>query len=207
MSSPPRSTLARWSRSIRSSTAIVGTKYTILTATGGVTGIFADPDVFFGRYEGMLSYDADDVFMTVQNGALVPLLPPNPPQNVLNVANAIDTAIQNGVTPPPGFQNLFNYTPAQLENALAQLEGQQAADAGQGAFQLMTDFLDLLLDPTAGGGGGRRQWSAAIRAGRPGKPAARDRGSLQSRAQKRAAGAGSIVRSALDRLGLGVRRL
>ena len=101
-------------------TAIVGTKYTILTATGGVTGIFADPDVFFGRYEGVLSYDADDVFMTVQNGALVPLSA-NPPQNVLNVANAIDTAIQNGVTPPPGFQNLFSYTPAQLENALAQL--------------------------------------------------------------------------------------
>ena len=110
-------------------------------------------DLFFGRYEGMLSYDADDVFLTVQNGALVPLLPPNPPQNVLNVANAIDNAIQSGVTPPPGFQNLFNYTPAQLENALAQLEGQQAADAGQGAFQLMTDFLNLLLDPTAGGGG------------------------------------------------------
>ena len=50
-------------------------QYTILTATGGVTGIFADPDVFFGRYKGVLSYDADDVFMTVQNGALVPLLP------------------------------------------------------------------------------------------------------------------------------------
>ena len=136
------------------STAIVGTKYTILTATGGVTGIFADPDVFFGRYEGVLSYDAEDVFMTVQNGALVPLLPPNPPQNVLNVANAIDTAIQNGVTPPLGFQNLFSYSPQQLENALAGLEGQPLADAGQGAFQLMTDFLNLLLDPTAGGGGG-----------------------------------------------------
>ena len=58
------------------------------------------------------------------------------------------------MTPPPGFTNLFNYTPAQLENALAQLEGQQATDAGQGAFQLMTDFLNLLLDPTAGNGGG-----------------------------------------------------
>ena len=136
------------------STAVVGTKYTILTASTGVTGTFADTDVFFGRYEGVLSYDADDVFMTVQNGALVPLLPPNPPQNVLNVANAIDTAIQSGVTPPTGFQNLFNYSPAQLQNALAQLEGQQATDAGQGAFQLMTDFLNLLLDPTAGNGGG-----------------------------------------------------
>ncbi len=138
------------------STAIVGTKYTILTATSGVSGQFNNGvnDFFFGRYKGILSYDTDDVFLTAQNGALVPLLPPNPPQNVLNVANAIDTAIQSGVTPPAGFQNLFNYTPAQLQNALAQLEGQPLADAGQGAFRLMTDFLNLLLDPTAGNGGG-----------------------------------------------------
>jgi uncharacterized protein with beta-barrel porin domain len=137
------------------STPVVGTKYTILTATSGVNGQFNNgvDDFFFGRYEGILSYDTDDAFVTVQNGALVPLLPPNPPQNVLNVANAIDTAIQSGVTPPPGFQNLFDYTPAQLQNALAQLEGQPLAEAGQGAFQLMTDFLNLLLDPTAGGGG------------------------------------------------------
>ena len=110
------------------STPVVGTKYTILTATSGVSGQFNNgvDDFFFGRYEGILSYRPNDVFVTVQNGALVPLLPPNPPQNVLNVANAIDTAIQSGVTPPPGFQNLFNYTPAQLQNALAQLEGQPA---------------------------------------------------------------------------------
>ncbi len=136
-----------------SSNAIIGNTYTIMTATNGVIGTFSDPKFFFGRYEGVLSYDADDVFVTVENGALTPLLPPNPPQNVLNVANAIDTAIQSGVNPPTGFTNLFNYTPQQLENALAQLEGQPAADAGQGAFQLMTDFLNLLLDPTAGGGG------------------------------------------------------
>ncbi len=137
-----------------SSNAIIGNTYTIMTASSGVIGTFADPKFFFGRYEGVLSYDADDVFVTVENGALIPLLPPNPPQNVLNVANAIDTAIQSGVNPPPGFTNLFNYTPQQLENALAQLEGQPAADAGQGAFQLMTDFLNLLLDPTTGNGGG-----------------------------------------------------
>ena len=106
----------------------------------------------------------------------------------------IDTAIQSGVTPPPGFQNLFNYTPAQLQNALAQLEGQQATDAGQGAFQLMTDFLNLLLDPAAGKRRRhRRQRSAAIRAGRSAEPAARDRGSLQSCAQKGPAGAGSLL--------------
>jgi len=132
---------------------VVGTTYTVLTANTGVVGAFADPKFFFGRYEGVLSYGSDDVFLTVQNGALIPLLPPNPPPNVLNVANAIDAAIQSGVNPPTGFTNLFNYSPQQLENALAELEGQPASDAGQGAFQLMTDFLNLLLDPTAGNGG------------------------------------------------------
>ena len=138
-----------------SSNAVIGNTYTIMSATT-LTGVFADPKFFFGRYEGVLSYDYldGDVLLTVENGALTPLLPPGAPQNAVNVAHGIDTAIQNGVSPPPGFQNLFNYTPAQLENALAQLEGQPLADAGQGAFQLMTDFLNLLLDPTAGNGGG-----------------------------------------------------
>ena len=146
--------------------------------------------------------------LTVENGALVPLLPPSAPQNVLNVANAIDTAIQNGVTPPPGFQNLFNYTPAQLENALAQLEGQQATDAGQGAFQLMTDFLNLLLDPAAGNGGG-------IGGNGPQQFAPDDQPSLPPEIaeaynhvlRRGQPAAGSLIRSALDRLGLGIRRL
>ena len=135
-----------------SSNAIIGNTYTIMTATT-VTGVFADPKFFFGRYEGVLSYGSDDVLLTVENGALTPLLPPNPPQNVLNVANAIDNAIQSGVNPPANFTNLFNYTPAQLENALAALEGQPATGVQTSAFQLMTDFMNLLSDPSSGGGG------------------------------------------------------
>ena len=135
-----------------SSNAIIGNTYTIMTATT-VTGVFADPKFFFGRYEGVLSYGSDDVLLTVENGALTPLLPPNPPQNVLNVANAIDNAIQSGVNPPANFTNLFNYTPPQLENALAALEGQPATGAQTSAFQLMTDFMNLLSDPSSGGGG------------------------------------------------------
>ncbi len=40
-------------------------------------------------------------------------------------------------------------------NALTQLDGEDATGAQKGAFQLMTQFLDLMLDPTAGG----RQWA------------------------------------------------
>ena len=163
----------RASQGQRQRTPIVGTKYTILTATGDVTGTFADPAFFFGRYEGVLSYDLNDVYLTVENGSLLSLLPPGAPINVINVANGIDTAIQNGVTPPPGFANLFNYTPQQLENALAQLQGQPATDASKGAFQLMTEFLDLLIDPSGGGGGGgtgnggASGFAPTIRAGLP----------------------------------------
>jgi hypothetical protein len=136
-----------------SSTPIIGTKYTILTATS-VSGTFADPTFFFGRYEGVLSYDANDVFLTVQNGSLLPLLPPGAPINVINIANGIDNAIANGAPIPAGFQNIFNFTPAQIVNALTQLEGQPATDVGNGAALLMTDFLNLLNDEASGAGGG-----------------------------------------------------
>jgi uncharacterized protein with beta-barrel porin domain len=80
-------------------------------------------------------------------------VPASAPATVQNVANAIDQYVLNGGTPPPGFQNLYNYTPAQIENALTQLEGQPATGAQTSAFQLMTDFMNLLSDPSSGGGG------------------------------------------------------
>ena len=46
-----------------------------------------------------------------------------------------------------------NYTPPQLDNALTQLAGQPATGAQTSAFQLMTDFMNLLSDPSSGGGG------------------------------------------------------
>jgi uncharacterized protein with beta-barrel porin domain len=39
-------------------------------------------------------------------------------------------------------------------NALTQLDGEDATGAQTSAFQMMTQFLDLMLDPTAGGGAG-----------------------------------------------------
>ncbi|MGY8707511.1 autotransporter domain-containing protein [Bradyrhizobium sp. 18BD] len=136
------------------STPVVNSTYTVLAADGGVTGTFTNKDVVFGIYRGVLSYTGDDVDLTVRYNSLLPLLPPNPPVNVVNVATAIDTAIQSGVTPPAGFANLFNLPPAQLQYGLTQLSGEAATAAGKGANQLMTDFMALMLDPTAGGRGG-----------------------------------------------------
>ena len=114
---------------------------------GSVTstrGVLVDP---------VLSYDADDAYLTIQGVLFTLNVPANAPTNVQNVANAIDQFIIGGGTPPAGFQNLFNYTPAQLETALTQLEGQPATGAQTSTFQLMTDFMNLLSDPSSGGGG------------------------------------------------------
>src|SRR5262249_31741549 len=67
--------------------------------------------------------------------------------------------INSGGTLPPGFQNLFNLSPAQVAQALTQLSGENNIGGGQqAAFQLMNEFLVLMLNPfdagRAGFGGG-----------------------------------------------------
>jgi len=73
--------------------------------------------------------------------------------NQQNVGNAINNFILAGNTPPVGFQNLGNLSGPSLLNALSQLSGEASGSAQKSSAQLMTDFLDLMLDPTAGGGG------------------------------------------------------
>jgi outer membrane autotransporter protein len=65
------------------------------------------------------------------------------------VANAINAFTNNGGTLPAGFQGLFNLTPAQLQNALTQLSGELGTGAQLSGFQLMNQFMTLLLDPLA----------------------------------------------------------
>jgi hypothetical protein len=93
------------------STPVVNTDYLVLTASS-ITGTFSNSTVLFGGYEGRLDYShADEVFLDVSFGTIAPLLPPGAPQNVINVANAIDSAITGGATLPANFQTLFSYTP------------------------------------------------------------------------------------------------
>ena len=136
------------------STVTAGTKYTILTDTGGGLGganIF-NSNVTYGIYKGTLSYDADDVYLTLALNSLLPLLPPGAPQNVVNVANGIDNFINDGALPPQ-FANLLNLTPPQLVQALIRLDGEAATGAEASAFQLTTEFLNLMLDPFVSGRG------------------------------------------------------
>jgi autotransporter-associated beta strand protein len=135
------------------STITANHKYTILTATGGVSGRF-NPTVDFAAFVGTLSYDTNDVFLTFGFGRLSDVLPPGAPRNVVNVANAIDTFTTGGGTLPAGFAGIFAFTPQQIESALTQLSGEAATGAQLSGFALMNEFMALLIDPLADGHSG-----------------------------------------------------
>jgi uncharacterized protein with beta-barrel porin domain len=91
----------------------------------------------------------DLAFTAMLNGFVSPMLPTGAPINPTNVAAGIDRALAGGGTLPPGFNNLFLLSPAQLADALNQLSGENNTQAQQGSFQLTNSFLSLLTDPFA----------------------------------------------------------
>jgi autotransporter-associated beta strand protein len=96
-----------------------------------------------------LSYTADDVFLDLS----VSLSATGLNTNQKNVANAINAFFNSGGALPPNFASLVGLSGSPLATALTQLDGEAHADAEKGAFQLMSDFLNLMLDPSSGGGG------------------------------------------------------
>ena len=102
----------------------VGKRYTILNATGGVSGTFGN-FVFsgnFGATRPHVEYDANNVYLVLDQGLITPFLVGGTP-NQRAVAGAIDTALTGGNTAAP-FLALFGLTPAQLPGALDQLSGE-----------------------------------------------------------------------------------
>jgi uncharacterized protein with beta-barrel porin domain len=105
-------------------------------------------------FTASLSYANTDVFLdltavighTVQTGGLN--------QNQQNIANALNGFFNNGGTLTPGFLNVFGLTGASLQNALTQLSGEDATGSQKGAFQFMSEYLSLMLDPFVAGRGG-----------------------------------------------------
>jgi uncharacterized protein YhjY with autotransporter beta-barrel domain len=93
------------------------------------------------------TYSADDVFLNLK--AAIPLTGLN--VNQQNVATAINNFFNSGGALPPSFANLFNLTGGNLANALTQTDGEDATGAERGAFDLMNEFLTLMLDPFVDG--------------------------------------------------------
>jgi autotransporter-associated beta strand protein len=134
-------------------TYAIGTKYTLLTSTGTLSGAFSGTTVtgsFGSSIKPVVSYDYlnKDVFLTLDLLGSLPPLPPNASGNQTNPANAINAFIAAGGVLPPGFLNLANLAPAQLAAALTQLSGEASASGGQAAgFQMTNQFMLAMLNP------------------------------------------------------------
>jgi autotransporter-associated beta strand protein len=71
--------------------------------------------------------------------------------NQRNVANSLNNFFNGGGTLTPNFATVFGLSGASLANALTQIDGEAATGAERGAFQMMTGFLGLMLDPFVDG--------------------------------------------------------
>jgi uncharacterized protein with beta-barrel porin domain len=119
----------------------VAKTYTILTATGGVSGTFGTlvNTNLPANFKTSLSYDAHDAFLNLTL-SFVP--PPNGGlnQNQQNVANAIIGFFNANGSIPLVFGGL---TPA----GLTQASGETATGTQQTTFDAMNMFMNLLTDP------------------------------------------------------------
>ncbi|MBN9546773.1 MAG: autotransporter domain-containing protein [Alphaproteobacteria bacterium] len=132
----------------------IGKRYTLLTAAGGVNGTFSSFTApgLPGAFRSTLSYDANDVFLTLSPNALSPLLPANATFNQRALAGGIDAALAGGATLPGGFAALFNLSGQALGGALNQLTGEIGNDASRSAAQALSPFLTLLMRTRNGNG-------------------------------------------------------
>ena len=164
----------------------VSRQYTILTAAFGLTGTF-DALATFGLPPGFgarLAYVGNDAILNLKAQLVpetpIPPIPEEPPipglpfplppppaftENQLNVGRAIDNFFNNGGTLPPAFVSLFGLAGSNLTTALDQISGEPATGAQTAAFQLGSQFLNLMLDPFVDGrcGVGRTDQPTAVR--------------------------------------------
>ncbi|MGB7079907.1 MAG: autotransporter domain-containing protein [Xanthobacteraceae bacterium] len=119
--------------------------YTILTG-GSVSGTFGSltntnrP----ANFTDTLSYDATHAYLNLTLNFTSPSYAPLN-VNQINVANTLVNYFNTTGGIPTVFGTLSS-------TQLSQVDGEDAADAQNGAFQLMSDFLNLMLDPSSGGG-------------------------------------------------------
>ena len=181
-------------------------QYDILHAAGGLGGTtFSGASFANSNLRGSLIYTPTDVLLNLTaelgiGGGLN--------QNQQNVATAIDNAFNNGSALPANFANIFGLTGANLANALTQLDGEVGTGAERAAFQLTNQFLTLMLDPFVSGRGGA---SGAAGGGSaigfaPVEPASLPPERSRLCVDPQQGTAGAELRSAMDRLGLGIWR-
>ena len=124
----------------------VGARYTVLNATGGISGTFGSLAISgnFGATRPHIEYDANNVYIVLDQNTISPFLIGGTP-NQRTVAGAIDTALLAGSQAAP-FLALFGLTAAQLPGALDQLSGEvHASTAG-----VLADESRIMRDAVLG---------------------------------------------------------
>ncbi len=128
-------------------------------APADVTGTFAGLTVnadFVGSIALDYTTNPGDVDLDITGASLIPARP-GANINQQNVINGINNGILNGpanVPLPPQFLALAGLTGPTFLNVLTHIDGEAATGAQTSAFQLMNEFLNLLLDPSSVGGSG-----------------------------------------------------
>lgn len=130
----------------------LGKRYTILHS-GGLDGTKFTGVTTNSNFLAGLSYTTTDAILTL-TGALGAGGGVSGNQQV--AANAINTYFNSNGSLPANFSAVYNLTGADLSQALAQLSGEASVSGQRSAFQMMNEFLELMLDPSADGrsGGG-----------------------------------------------------
>jgi uncharacterized protein with beta-barrel porin domain len=128
--------------------AYVHKQYTILSATGGVSGTFNPTVVNFNlpaNFKTSLSYDANDAFLNLQLDFTAPGGGLN--TNQQGVANTITNFFNTTGELPVAFLKL-------AAAGLTQASGELATGSQQTTFDAMTLFMSMLTDPFMRSGGG-----------------------------------------------------
>jgi autotransporter-associated beta strand protein len=131
----------------------VSKQYTIVNATGGVSGTFnslVNTNVP-ANFSTSLSYDAGNAYLNLT----LNFVPPPPGPNFSGGLNVNQTQVANALT---SFFNTTGSIPLVFgtlsATGLTQVSGETATGAQQTTFDAMNQFLGLLLDPFIDGRGG-----------------------------------------------------
>ncbi|WP_170181755.1 autotransporter outer membrane beta-barrel domain-containing protein [Phreatobacter stygius] len=160
-----------------------GTRYTILTAAGGITGTFDRMSSWgsFGAVRTTLAYGTNEVTLTLDPNMISPLLPTGASRNTRNVAGAMDRAVMGGAN-GSAFLPLYLQSQAGMVTGLNGLSGEAATGTQTAAFGAASLFLNMMLDPMAGARGATAGGTAPsliqmadLSHGRP-RPVAADQG-------------------------------
>ncbi len=138
-----------------------GTPYTVLTASGGVTGTFGRVTTegsFGDGIKAYVNYTSDSVFVTLNPGSLLDFASPGVggmssgvSLNGYAVAAAIDRAVAGGADPSFLYKLYASADRQALADGLRTLTGEVHAGIGMLGLTAASGFLTTALDPFAAG--------------------------------------------------------